>query len=170
MLAVLLWCADPALVVCSVLQGLVLHEDLKARMRVLRRLGYIDAGAHGGLKDRGGRGWCQHNGLSQGGVPCRRERRWCGVQLHVIAGAAVAVLTCWCVLWCVPACLPVCVLAAEGLVTAKGRVAAELNVGHDELVLTELLLGGAFADITPDALAALCSCFVWSERSVVPPK
>lgn len=58
----------------------------------------------------------------------------------------------------------------EGLVTAKGRVAAELNVGHDELVLTELLLGGAFADIPPDSLAALCSCFVWSERAVVPPK
>lgn len=81
-------------------QGLVLHEDLKARMRVLRRLGYIDA---------------------------------------------------------------------EGLVTAKGRVAAELNVGHDELVLTELILGGAFADAPPDVLAALCSCFVWSERSEVPP-
>lgn len=58
----------------------------------------------------------------------------------------------------------------EGLVTVKGRVAAELNVGHDELVLTELLLGGAFADISPDALAALCSCFVWSERSTAPPK
>jgi len=55
-------------------------------------------------------------------------------------------------------------------VTAKGRVAAELNVGHDELVLTELILGGAFADAPPDVLAALCSCFVWSERSEVPPK
>jgi ATP-dependent RNA helicase DOB1 len=55
-------------------------------------------------------------------------------------------------------------------VTAKGRVAAELNVGHDELVLTELILGGAFADISPDTLAALCSCFVWSERATVPPK
>jgi hypothetical protein len=32
-------------VCCAVLQGLVLHEDLKARMRVLRRLGYIDSGA-----------------------------------------------------------------------------------------------------------------------------
>jgi hypothetical protein len=30
---------------CAVLQGLVLQEDLKARMRVLRRLGYIDSGA-----------------------------------------------------------------------------------------------------------------------------
>jgi ATP-dependent RNA helicase DOB1 len=59
---------------------------------------------------------------------------------------------------------------AEGLVTTKGRVAAELNVGHDELVLTELILGGAFADLSPDALAALCSCFVWSERATVPPK
>lgn len=57
----------------------------------------------------------------------------------------------------------------EGLVTTKGRVAAELNVGHDELVLTELLLGGAFADTTPDTLAALCSCFCWSERSRTPP-
>jgi ATP-dependent RNA helicase DOB1 len=58
----------------------------------------------------------------------------------------------------------------EGLVTAKGRVAAELSVGHDELVLTELLLGGAFADTPPDVMAALCSCLVWSERSVVPPR
>jgi ATP-dependent RNA helicase DOB1 len=67
-------------------------------------------------------------------------------------------------------CLFVSSASPEGLVTAKGRVAAELNVGHDELVLTELLLGGAFADIPPDSLAALCSCFVWSERAMVPPK
>lgn len=31
----------------AVFQGLVLHEDLKARMRVLRRLGYIDSGEPG---------------------------------------------------------------------------------------------------------------------------
>jgi ATP-dependent RNA helicase DOB1 len=47
-------------------------------------------------------------------------------------------------------------------------VAAELSVGSSELVLTELLLGGAFADMGPDALAATCSCFVWSERTTTP--
>jgi ATP-dependent RNA helicase DOB1 len=55
--------------------------------------------------------------------------------------------------------------ALEGLVTAKGRLSAELASGHDELVLAELLLGGAFADLSPDQLVALCSCFVWSEKS-----
>jgi ATP-dependent RNA helicase DOB1 len=53
----------------------------------------------------------------------------------------------------------------EGLVTSKGRVAADLASGHDELVLAELLLGGAFSDLSPDQLVALCSCFVWSEKS-----
>uniref|UniRef100_A0A383W508 Helicase ATP-binding domain-containing protein n=1 Tax=Tetradesmus obliquus TaxID=3088 RepID=A0A383W508_TETOB len=77
-------------------QGLVLADELKARLRVLRRLGYLDG---------------------------------------------------------------------EGLVTAKGRLAAELASGHDELVLSELLLGGAFAELSPDQLVALCSCFVWSEKS-----
>jgi ATP-dependent RNA helicase DOB1 len=50
-------------------------------------------------------------------------------------------------------------------VTAKGRLSAELASGHDELVLAELLLGGAFAELSPDQLVALCSCFVWSEKS-----
>lgn len=49
--------------------------------------------------------------------------------------------------------------------SAKGRVAADLSSGHDELVLSELIMGGAFADLTTDQLVALCSCFVWAEKS-----
>lgn len=58
-----------------------------------------------------------------------------------------------------------CTSCVDGLVTAKGRLAAELSSGHDELVLAELLMGGAFTDLTTDQLVALCSCFVWSEKS-----
>lgn len=75
--------------------GVVLLDELKARSRVLRRLGYLDD---------------------------------------------------------------------DGLVTTKGRVAADLQVA-DELVLTELVFGGAFNGLKVPELVALASCFVWTERS-----
>lgn len=53
---------------------------------------------------------------------------------------------------------------AEGLISVKGRVAADLQTG-DELVLTELLFNGTFNSLTPEQAAALCSCFVWQEKS-----
>lgn len=55
---------------------------------------------------------------------------------------------------------------SEGLVTKKGRTAAEISTG-DELVLCELIYGGAFGPLAPDQLAALVSCFVWREKSEV---
>lgn len=50
----------------------------------------------------------------------------------------------------------------EGIVEVKGRVACEVNTA-DELVITELLLGGNMNDMTPEILVALCSCFVIDE-------
>lgn len=50
----------------------------------------------------------------------------------------------------------------EGIVEVKGRVACEVNTA-DELVITELLLGGNLNDMTPEVLVALCSCFVIDE-------
>jgi superfamily II RNA helicase len=105
--------------------GTVLHEELRARQRVLRRLGYLEeeaAAAGGG--DGGGDG-------EEPPPPA--------------SGAAA---------------LPV----AAAVATLKGRVAAALS-SCDELVMTELLFGGAFTGLTPEQAAALCSCLVWSERS-----
>jgi hypothetical protein len=47
--------------------------------------------------------------------------------------------------------------------TVKGRVACELSTG-DELLLTELMFGGTFNDLAPEALTALLSCFVFDEK------
>jgi ATP-dependent RNA helicase DOB1 len=52
----------------------------------------------------------------------------------------------------------------EGLVSKKGRAAAEITTG-DELVLCELAFGGALGALRPDQLAALVSCFVWREKA-----
>ena len=54
----------------------------------------------------------------------------------------------------------------EGLVTKKGRTAAEISTG-DELVLCELIYGGMFGPLSAAQLAALISCFVWREKSDV---
>lgn len=50
----------------------------------------------------------------------------------------------------------------DGVVEVKGRVACEIN-SADELVLTELLLGGNLNDMTPEVLVSVCSCFVLDE-------
>lgn len=55
-------------------------------------------------------------------------------------------------------------LDEHDVVTLKGQVACSLATG-DELVLAEMLFGGVFRDLSGDQLAALCSCFVWSEKS-----
>lgn len=51
---------------------------------------------------------------------------------------------------------------ADGIVEVKGRVACEVNTA-DELVITELLLGGNMNDMGAEVLVALCSCFVNDE-------
>jgi ATP-dependent RNA helicase DOB1 len=53
---------------------------------------------------------------------------------------------------------------SDGLVTAKGRFAAEVSTG-DSLVLTELAFSGALASLAPAAVAALLSACVWRERA-----
>jgi ATP-dependent RNA helicase DOB1 len=55
---------------------------------------------------------------------------------------------------------------SEGLVTKKGRTAAEISTG-DELVLCELIYGGVFGSLSVSQLTALVSCFVWREKSDV---
>lgn len=52
----------------------------------------------------------------------------------------------------------------EGVVSVKGRLAASLTAGGDELVLAELVFGGAFNGMGLEALAAACSCFVFQEK------
>ncbi|KAG2452954.1 hypothetical protein HYH02_002291 [Chlamydomonas schloesseri] len=52
----------------------------------------------------------------------------------------------------------------EGVVSVKGRLAASLTAGGDELVLVELVFGGAFNGMSLEALAAACSCFVFQEK------
>ena len=52
----------------------------------------------------------------------------------------------------------------EDVVEKKGRVACEISTG-DELLLTEMIFNGVFNDLTPEQCAALCSCFVFNEKS-----
>ena len=78
-------------------RGLILQEDLKARRKVLRRLGHVDT---------------------------------------------------------------------DGVVTKKGRTAAEISTG-DELVLCELIYGGVFGSLSVSQIASLVSCFIWREKAEV---
>ncbi len=52
----------------------------------------------------------------------------------------------------------------QDVVEKKGRVACEISTG-DELLLTEMIFNGVFNDLTPEQCAALCSCFVFNEKS-----
>ncbi|GAA5962902.1 hypothetical protein JCM3765_005913 [Sporobolomyces pararoseus] len=52
----------------------------------------------------------------------------------------------------------------DDVVEQKGRVACEISSG-DELLLTEMIFGGVFNDLTPPQCAALLSCFVFDEKS-----
>jgi ATP-dependent RNA helicase DOB1 len=48
---------------------------------------------------------------------------------------------------------------ADDVVEVKGRVACEISAG-DELLMTEMIFRGAFAELTPQQVVALLSCFV----------
>lgn len=52
---------------------------------------------------------------------------------------------------------------SDDVVEQKGRVACEISSG-DELLLTEMIFGGVFNDLTPQQCAALLSCFVFDEK------
>ena len=51
----------------------------------------------------------------------------------------------------------------KSTVLLKGRVACEINTGH-ELILTELTLENFLAQYEPEEIVALLSCFVFQER------
>jgi ATP-dependent RNA helicase DOB1 len=51
----------------------------------------------------------------------------------------------------------------DDVVEQKGRVACEISSG-DELLLTEMIFGGVFNELTPQQTAALLSCFVFDEK------
>lgn len=57
-------------------------------------------------------------------------------------------------------------LDSNDVVTQKGRMAAEITSG-DELVMTEMIFNGAFSNLGIEQIAAVCSCFVWSEKSQI---
>ncbi|KAL2622125.1 hypothetical protein R1flu_002330 [Riccia fluitans] len=57
----------------------------------------------------------------------------------------------------------------DGVVEMKGRVACEIS-SADEIVLTELIFGGNFKDLSAEHLVAVLSCFVWQEKSKNAPK
>lgn len=50
----------------------------------------------------------------------------------------------------------------DGVIEVKGKLACEVSSG-DELVITELMLGGKLNSMSPEILVALCSCFVVDE-------
>ena len=54
----------------------------------------------------------------------------------------------------------------ENVVQLKGRAAAEMEA-CDELVAAELILGGVFNDLTPQAAVALCACLVAEQSEKV---
>jgi ATP-dependent RNA helicase DOB1 len=53
------------------------------------------------------------------------------------------------------------------VIDMKGRVACEITSG-DELLLTEMLFNGAFAELTPHQINSLLSCFVFDEKTEQP--
>lgn len=52
---------------------------------------------------------------------------------------------------------------SEDIIQLKGRVACEINAA-DELVLTELIFSGVFADLSIEQVVAVLSCFVFQEK------
>ncbi|GBG24974.1 DExH-box ATP-dependent RNA helicase DExH9 [Hondaea fermentalgiana] len=51
----------------------------------------------------------------------------------------------------------------DGVIQLKGRVGCEISTA-DELILTELLLGGSLNELTPAHIASLLSCLVFTEN------
>jgi len=55
-------------------------------------------------------------------------------------------------------------ISSKDIIEMKGRTACEVNTA-DELVITELMLGGNFNDLSPEVVVSLLSCFVFDEKS-----
>jgi ATP-dependent RNA helicase DOB1 len=60
-------------------------------------------------------------------------------------------------------------VAPDGIVVEKGRAAAVITSGN-ELVLTEILYGGIFKNLTPQQIAALVSAFASDEEAAGEPR
>jgi len=52
---------------------------------------------------------------------------------------------------------------SEDIIETKGKVACEINAA-DELVLTELIFGGVFNELSVEQTVAVLSCFVFGEK------
>jgi len=59
--------------------------------------------------------------------------------------------------------------SSTDVIDIKGRVACEITSG-DELLLTEMLFNGAFADLSSHQINSLLSCFVFDEKTEQPTK
>ena len=59
--------------------------------------------------------------------------------------------------------------SAADVIDIKGRVACEITSG-DELLLTEMLFNGAFAELSSHQINSLLSCFVFDEKTEQPAK
>jgi len=116
--------------------GTVLHEELRARQRVLLRLGYLEA-PEGAQEEE------QQEGATRDDEGAAAADAPAAARPTVSGGAGCG---------------------AGAVASLKGRVAAGLS-SCDELVMTELLFGGAFTGLTPEQAAALCSCLVWAEKA-----
>lgn len=57
--------------------------------------------------------------------------------------------------------------SSTDVIDIKGRVACEITSG-DELLLTEMLFNGAFAELTSHQINSLLSCFVFDEKAEHP--
>jgi len=55
----------------------------------------------------------------------------------------------------------------QDVITLKGRVACEISAA-DELLLTEMIFNGSFANLTVEQCVALLSCFVFEEKAEMP--
>lgn len=59
--------------------------------------------------------------------------------------------------------------SSTDVIDIKGRVACEITSG-DELLLTEMLFNGAFANLTSHQINSLLSCFVFDEKTEQQPR
>jgi len=119
--------------------GLVLGDELQSRQRCLRRLGYVDA-----------------EGLvtTKGRVAADLQVCACGVcvcEVRVCLGGSGLLI-----------CFP---WSFKPLSPHRPILQPPNPQSGDELVLTEMIFGGAFNGLTTEQIVAVASCFVWTEKN-----
>jgi ATP-dependent RNA helicase DOB1 len=55
-------------------------------------------------------------------------------------------------------------ISRDDIVELKGKVACEVSAS-DEIVITELLFSGMFAEMSPHEVAAVLTCLVYDESN-----